>query len=181
MTFDDITGDGRLWAVRHNGAEDNEFYRLFDRWNDVVWLRAFFKENLDDLASYFKITDIHQAIEDTIEDSEILEEIILDLSPDANLDLFFHPLSKYTKEAYLEKEKARIMRRQQHVSWLRIYAIKLSPGVFIITGGAIKLTATMNERAHTALEIVKMEQARRFLIDNGIWDTDGFTDYLDDL
>ncbi len=44
MTFDDITGDGRLWAVRYDGATDNELFRLFDQWNDVMWLRNFFKK-----------------------------------------------------------------------------------------------------------------------------------------
>lgn len=60
MTFDDITGDGRLWAVRYDGETDNELSGLFEQWNDVVWLRGFFKANIDDLSSYFKITDINQ-------------------------------------------------------------------------------------------------------------------------
>ena len=54
MTFDDITEDGRLWAVRYEGEEDNVLYSLFDRWNDVVWLRNFFKANSKDLEKYFK-------------------------------------------------------------------------------------------------------------------------------
>ena len=93
MTFDDITGDGCLWAVRYDGANDNELFRLFDQWNDVMWLRNFFKENINDLSAYFKITDINQAISDTIDDSEILEGVILDISPEADLDLIFRPLS----------------------------------------------------------------------------------------
>ena len=58
MTFDDITGDRKLWAVHFEGEDDNEFYKVFNNWTDVVWLRAFFKENIDDLNAYFKITDI---------------------------------------------------------------------------------------------------------------------------
>lgn len=38
--------------------------------------------------------------------------------------------------------------RPEHPSWLRLYAIKLEPGCYIITGGAIKLTRTMEERQH---------------------------------
>ncbi len=48
MTFDDITEDGRLWAVRYDGEADNVLYTLFDQWNDVVWLRSFFKQNWND-------------------------------------------------------------------------------------------------------------------------------------
>ena len=54
MTFDDITEDGRLWAVRYDGESDNVLYTLFDQWNDVMWLRSFFKENMNDLSSYLR-------------------------------------------------------------------------------------------------------------------------------
>jgi hypothetical protein len=100
---------------------------------------------------------------------------------DINLDSIFRPLSNHTKETYLEKEKAKIAKRRIHASWLRIYAIKLNQGIFIITGGAIKLTATMQERKHTAEELVKIERTRRFLIDNGIVDENGFGDYLKEV
>ena len=182
MTFDDITGDGRLWAVRYDGANDNELFRLFDQWNDVMWLRNFFKENINDLSAYFKITDINQAISDTIDDSEILEGVILDISPEANLDLIFRPLSNNrTIAEMLEKMKARGERTNRHDSWLRIYAIRLADGKYIITGGAIKLTAPMQERPHTQAELDKIEKVRRFLLDEGIVDDDGFIDYISEL
>ena len=182
MTFDDITGDGRLWAVRYDDANDNELFRLFDQWNDVMWLRKFFKENINDLNAYFKITDINQAISDTIDDSEILEGVILDISPEANLDLIFRPLSNNrTIAEMLEKMKARGERTNRHDSWLRIYAIRLADGKYIITGGAIKLTATMQERPHTQAELDKIEKVRRFLLDEGIVDDDGFIDYISEL
>ena len=95
MTFDDITEDGRLWAVRYDGENDNALYRIFDQWNDISWLRDFFKTNWQDLTSYFKITDVNQAIMRTIEDSEKLQGIIMDLSPDANLDDIFLPLENF--------------------------------------------------------------------------------------
>ena len=182
MTFDDITGDGRLWAVRHDGLKDNELFRLFDQWNDVMWLRKFFKENINDLSAYFKITDINQAISDTIEDSEILEGVILDISPEADLELIFRPLSNNrTIAEMLEKMKARGERTNRHDSWLRIYAIRLTDGKYIITGGAIKLTATMQERPHTQAELEKIEKVRRFLLDEGIVDDEGFIDYISEL
>ena len=182
MTFDDITGDGRLWAVRYEGATDNELFLLFEQWNDVVWLRKFFKENFDDLKSYFRITDINQAISETIDDSEILEGVIMDISPKANLDSIFRPLSNNrTLAELLEKMKARGEKTIQHSSWLRIYAIRLADGKYIITGGAIKLTATMQERPHTQKELDKIEKVRRFLLEEGIVDDEGFIDYMREL
>ena len=48
-----------------------------------------------------------------------------------------------------------------------------------MTGGAIKLTATMAEREHTLLELAKMEKVRNFLRDEGIVDKESFIDYQD--
>ena len=93
LSFDVITEDSRLWAVRYEGEELNALDSLFDQWNDVAWLRSFFKANSKDLEAYFKVTSINEAINRTLEDSDKLEAIILDISPEANLDLIFRPLS----------------------------------------------------------------------------------------
>lgn len=74
----------------------------------------------------------------------------------------------------LGKEKARLKRTIRHPSWLRIYAIKLSQGVYVITGGAIKLTLKMEERNHTKVELAKLENVRRFLLNEDIIDDDSF-------
>lgn len=182
MTFDQITENGNLWAVRYEDCLDNVLDTIFGQWNDVSWLRTFFKQNITDLVSYFKITDVNQAIYDTIEDSERLQCLILDISPDANLDRLFRPLENdRISEMILGKEKARLNRASHHASWLRIYAIKLEPGIYVITGGAIKLTRTMQEREHTLVELAKMEKVRRYMIDNGIADMDSFNDYLSEI
>lgn len=81
----------------------------------------------------------------------------------------------------LGKEKAKPKRKERHSSWLRIYAIRLSEGVYVITGGAIKLTFTMEERTHTKLELHKLERVRRFLLEEKIIDNDSFDDYVNTL
>ena len=128
------------------------------------------------------ITDVNQAIYDTIEDSERLQCLIMDISPDANLDQIFRPLeNQRMTEMLLGKEKARLRNTPAHAPWLRIYAIKLEPGIYIITGGAIKLTRTMQEREHTLVELAKMERVRRYMLDNNIVDMDAFQDYLNEI
>ncbi|MDE7462969.1 MAG: hypothetical protein K2M88_07400 [Muribaculaceae bacterium] len=182
MKFDRITDAGNLWAVRYDNCLDNVLDTILDQWNDVVWLRAFFKENIGDLASYFKITDVNQAIYDTIEDSERLQCLIMDISPNANLDEIFRPLeNNRTSEIILGKEKARLKNTLRHASWLRLYAIKLDPGIYVITGGAIKLTRTMQEREHTLVELARMEKVRNYLLCQDITDLDSFNDYLKEL
>ena len=175
MTYDSITEDGRLWAVRYDESTDNALYMLFEQWNDVTWLYRFFKENMADLISYFKITDVNEAIYDTIEDSERLQCLIMDISPEADLDKLFRPLenSRFT-DVLLGKEKARLKDVYRHASWLRIYAIKLEPGIYVITGGAIKLTRTMQERPHTQEQLDRLNACRQFLVDNGVFDSDSF-------
>ena len=182
MTFDKILPDNRLWAVRYDGEPDNVLQQVFDQWNDPEWLWNFFTDNIEDLESYFKITEVDQAIYDTLEDSNRLECLILDISPDANLDVLFRPLENdRAMEMLLGKEKARLQNRVEHASWLRLYAIKLEPGHYIITGGAIKLTRAMQERDHTLRELTKMEIVRNLLIEQGIVDADGFKDYANEL
>ena len=163
MTFDDITGDRKLWAVHFEGEDDNELYKVFNNWADVVWLRAFFKENIDDLNAYFKITDIKEAISDTIEDSERLRYIIMDISPETDLSKIFRPLdNNQASDVMLQKEKTRLKRKYGHSSWLR-------------------LTATMQEREHTRQELVKIDKVRRYLLEEGIIDDEGFIEYISEL
>ena len=154
----------------------------FIRCSTIGLLRAFFKENIDDLNAYFKITDIKEAISDTIEDSERLRYIIMDISPETDLSKIFRPLdNNQASDVMLQKEKARLKRKYGHSSWLRLYAIKLIQGNYIITGGAIKLTATMQEREHTRQELVKIDRVRRYLLEEGIIDDEGFIEYISEL
>jgi len=174
MTFDKVIEDGRLWAVRFANDKDNALQKVLSQWSDAAWLADFFTQNFDDLISYFRIINIEDAIYQTMEDRDELACIIMDISPDANLDHFFRPLeNNRSSEMLLGKEKG----RPHHRSWLRLYAIKLKAGIYIITGGAIKLTRTMQEREHTLQELEKMEKVRNFLIREGVFDEDSFDDY----
>ena len=174
MTFDKVLDDGRLWAVRFNKDNENALQKVLSQWQDAEWLADFFTQNMDDLISYFRITNIEDAIYQTMEDRDELACIIMDISPEANLDHFFRPLdNNRISEMLLGKEKGRPRRG----SWLRLYAIKLSMGIYINTGGAIKLTHLMVEREHTLNELKKMEMVMNYLLDNGIVDADGIKEY----
>ncbi|MRY82665.1 hypothetical protein GKD57_24385, partial [Parabacteroides distasonis] len=99
-----------------------------------------------------------------------------------DLSKIFRPLdNNQASDVMLQKEKARLKRKYGHSSWLRLYAIKLIQGNYIITGGAIKLTATMQEREHTRQELVKIDKVRRYLLEEGIIDDEGFIEYISEL
>ncbi len=106
----------------------------------------------------------------------------MDISPETDLSKIFRPLdNNQASDVMLQKEKARLKRKYGHSSWLRLYAIKLIQGNYIITGGAIKLTATMQEREYTRQELVKIDRVRRYLLEEGIIDDEGFIEYISEL
>ena len=132
-----IPGYNHLWAVKEDGMETDELSSLFRQWSNFNYLLDFFFANLDDLKSFFKIEIVSDAIRDTMEDAQELERLILDFPYTEKLDGLFHPLSLADSRAHeLTREKARNWDRTQHPSWLRIYAIRIEPNVYIVTGGA---------------------------------------------
>ena len=180
MKFEELVKD-KLWAIRGDNDNCHALEILLDHWNDVMWLNAFFVENQIDLMSYYGVT-IEEAIMQTIEDSDKLEFLLLELAENDNLDRLFRPLdNNETGTSLLQKDKARLKDRPRHSSWLRIYAIRLSNGAYIITGGAIKLTRTMAEREHTQAELKKIEQVRNYLLSEHIIDDESFIDYIAEL
>ena len=129
-----IPGYNYLWAVKEEGKETDELSALFRQWSNFNYLLDFFFANLDDLKSFFKIEKVSDAIRDTMEDAQELERLILDFPYTEKLDGLFHPLSLADSRAHeLTREKARNWDRTQHPSWLRIYAIRIDPNVYIVT------------------------------------------------
>lgn len=176
-----IEGKDHLWAVRDMRKPKNELAALFHNWNDAEYLWEFFLDNLADLQEFFHIERISEAVEDTIDDAEQLERLILEVPYTDNLDELFVPLgSSDATIRELSREKARNWNRTGHASWLRVYAIRLETDVFVITGGAIKLTRTMQERAHTQVELTKLNQCRQYLLDNGVFDSDSFISMIEE-
>lgn len=51
--------------------------------------------------------------------------------------------------------------------------------MYIITGGAIKLTDNMGERPHTLRELKKMQICEQFLKNEGIVDEEGIIELLE--
>jgi hypothetical protein len=171
-----IQGKDHLWAVRDMSKSKNELALLFQSWNDIGYLMNFFIDNIDDLRNYFHIERISDAIEDTIDDAEQLERLILDIPYTDKLDTLFKPLGLTADITIREltREKARNWNRIGHASWLRIYAIRLEKNVYVVTGGAIKLTRTMQERSHTQEQLDKLNKCRQYLLNNGVFDADSF-------
>lgn len=176
-----IDGYDHLWAVKAQDKEADELTLLFRNWTNGDYLLDFFMEHFDDLKGYFHIERLDEAVSDTFEDAEDLQELVLDFPYTEHLDSLFKPLDITDAQSNeLSREKARNWDRKRHASWLRIYAIRLGPDVYVVTGGAIKLTRTMQEREHTALELQKLNRCKAFLKSNGVFDQDSFVELINE-
>jgi hypothetical protein len=162
--------DAHLYSIKYAGEEFDELERLFDEWNDVEVLRDFFEENRHDL-KYFQI-QVDEAIIQTKKEARILRRKFIGLCSSQNPDLdsmFANLNNDETRTLALEKQKSKR-------KWLRLYALRIDTNAYVITGGAIKLTLEMKERLHTAKELDKLEQCRNYLINEGVFDIDSFTE-----
>lgn len=166
-TFAVITDS--LYSVQYEDESLHEFEKYFDLWNNPMYLREFFEEHEKDLKSgFWSDITIEEAIIRTRKEAKSLEKKIKQLAeygkvdPDETLSTFFEPLSVGKIEKF-EKDKAKGLSRK---SWLRIYAIRIDVNFFVVCGGAIKLTKTMNTRTHLLKELEKLEFTRNYLMEN---------------
>lgn len=170
-----------LYAIHFNEYEENELDRNFDLWNDSEYLTNFFKENRGDLKEYNlfhqKRFSIEDAVRKTLIDAEKLEDLLFDIAEKGNEDevqvlqtLFAQLNDMETKLYPLQKSKGKL----HYSSWLRIYTIRIDKHLYVLTGGAIKLTKKMEERSHTKAELEKMESVVNFLRMKGLVNEDQF-------
>lgn len=168
-------------AVKAQDKEADELTILFRNWTNGEYLLDFFMENFKDLKDFFHIERIDQAVSDTFEDVEALQELVLVFPYTEQLDELFKPLDiTDTRVRELSREKARNWDRERHASWLRIYAIRLEPNVYVVTGGAIKLTRTMQDREHTLVELEKLNRCKAYLKANDVFDKDSFVEFTNE-
>ncbi len=166
-----------MYACRHENEVMDEFERLLTEvWRDRIFLEIFFEENKNDLnLKYHPTTDVEKAVELTIQFAKQMRDSFLSFEQKDRLNELFRNL---------DEEKVRIKnldKSKSKRSWLRLYAIKIDENMFLITGGAIKLTLKMEERTHTQRELDKLSKCQAFLQEQGIIDKDGFMEFNFDL
>lgn len=166
----------KLYAFHYEKDDENILSVLLSRWNDIEYLFKFFqKNNKFFLNSNF--FPIGYSIEDFTEDIEWglekLENILEKLkNTDLEPDSCFEPLSKedsLVKVLSLRKGKSKL---------LRIYAIKIDEGLYVITGGAIKITQKMQDHKDTKNELAKMRYAKEYLKNINIKTEEAFYCYF---
>lgn len=160
----------KLFAFHYDNEEFDEYKCLFDLWNDPEYILINFAEENEKyiLQNNLSIDDFIYRVS---YDAEDIEEHLFKYK-DHKIDGCFQQLHnqeyKY-KILSLQKKKCR---------FLRLYAIRIDENCFVITGGAIKLTKTMQEHSDTMKELEKMNQCKNYLQSNDVFDEDSFFEII---
>ncbi|WKN45812.1 hypothetical protein [Tunicatimonas pelagia] len=171
--------NGSLLSVRFEGNERDEFARLFEQWQDIEYLENFFESNKDDLQNgFFGNISIEDAVFTTTEEADELENHIQEVAKKGQeddystlYDLIFHPLhANDVSTSHIESKAYGLTSK----SWLRVYAIQIATNLYVVSGGAIKLTKAMQDRPHTIEELKKLRATASYLKEIGL---EGSGDY----
>jgi hypothetical protein len=173
----------KLLSVQFEPNDCDEFTLAFRNWNDTEYLEDFFENNKNDLQSgFYSNISVEEAIFSTIDEAIKFEATIREVAKIGKFkiqsslqDLVFYPLHKNDQAYKLVESKAY---GEEYKSWLRIYAIRINPECYVISGSAIKLTENMNERVHTSDELDKLKITAAYLKENGLLEEDDFG-YID--
>lgn len=171
--------DKKLLAVQFEGEDADEFTLAFRNWQDPEWLEDFFEQNKKLLQDgFWGQISVEEAIWITITESEKFEKYILDVAKSSSgmrkstlEGLVFHKLHKTDYSTIHVESKAY---GSKHKSWLRLFAIKISEELYVVSGSAIKLTRSLQEKAHTNNELAKLKNTKAYLNKIGLLTEDDY-------
>lgn len=147
--------ENTLFPLHYGGGNTNEFEKLMNEWTDINYLKDYANQN--------QIKNFEAFAENIIRDVEGIEDFLNTIQINQeSFQLFFEPLQYSERKKTLALQKGKIRRNS-----LRIYAIKIDD-CFLITGGAIKMSQTMQEHPDTSKELFKLQHARQYLQNLGI-------------
>lgn len=156
----------QLFAFHYHNEVDNEYDRLVELWTDVTFLWNYANKN--------NVNDINGFINDILQDAEQIQDFLENIQQNNQpYGFYFEPLQDSERNNLLLLQKGKIKKNR-----LRFYAIKLDANCFVITGGAIKMSQTMQEHPDTENELTKLKKAKSYLKKNGVFDEDSFYELL---
>ncbi|HUZ59241.1 MAG TPA: hypothetical protein VMU83_10700 [Hanamia sp.] len=165
-----------------------EFDRLFNLWNNPVYIRRYLKENISYLqGGFYGDITLEEAITEVRRDIQVMQSEILRASiniskrNDENLECLFRPFHNLEIQGKDYQEvKYKLEKWEYKKSKIRLYAIRLSQDTFIITGGAIKLVKLMEDHVDTVKEKEKLKLARNWLKANDFLFEDNLKEYYEE-
>lgn len=171
---------GYLYSVKFEGEESDEFNRVIEEVTDVSAVLDFLKANEDMFDSYFGryFRTKEEAAERIAEEADDMESYLDYLESNArnkkkpDYDNFFQYLNGMYKcdIKYIPMKAYGVNYR---MSFIRLYAIKLQPNVYVVVDGGIKLGRTIQESPGLKETVLnKIRIAKEYLQANGIIDAE---------
>lgn len=175
---------GHLYSVRYEEEDENEFDRLLDLWNNMQYLVDFFEENKTLLSNAIwnrasrPETAALQVTSEAQELETLFDELAKNTDEDKKPDFDNHFKYLGGKYKYLLEYEPMKSYGTASPSLIRLYAIKLQPNTYLITGGGIKLADTIqNSPGLKDYVIGNIDKVRHYLTDNGIMDSEDLEDW----
>lgn len=162
-----------IYAVNYDQYEEDELTRHLNLWNDITYLKEFYDKNERYILnnSYLAVNTIREFINAVNYNAEMLDDAICEYSENNSLFQLFIVLQ--------EKEdlKEVLSLRKAKQNFLRLYGVKLE-NIYIITGGAIKLTQKMQEHENTEKELIKLKAFKKYLQKQDVFNEETFYELL---
>lgn len=169
-----------LFSIKNDGEELNEYQNIFKRLSDKDTVLEFFKANecylKNDFWGKYGLSP-ENAAASVIEDVYELEQYIEDLCKHSqcntrpDLDDYF----KYLDGQYAYELEYIPMKGYGSYSptFVRIYALKIQPNVYVIVYGGLKLAKKIKDSPVLKDNVMsRIDTARRFLHEIGVSDED---------
>lgn len=168
-----------IFSIQYDDEEENEFDRLFQQWNNMVYVTQFFYTNQAYLNSsiWQNILEPEDAANQVRQEAADLEDLFDELyyntvnGEKEDFDSHFHFLEGDYKYEYFQPPMKSY--GTERPSFLRLYAIKMKNNTYLITGGGIKIADTIQNSPDLKEHVLQnIERVRDFLKMNGIEDSD---------
>lgn len=163
--------ENKLYALVTPDGSD-VFTQCFENWQDTLYLYDFFKQH--EVALGFYGMGSKEAVKKALSESKQFYLNILDIAEgntdNATLDNdIFQPLHK-NDDFDLPLIAAKAYGPCKPNSFLRLYAVRLSDGTYIIAGGLIKTTQRLQETEEGNKIVAQLKQLEAYLRKNGYED-----------
>jgi hypothetical protein len=159
-----------LFAFHYSNEVENEYDRLIENWTDVDYLRKYAKRN--------NVKDINKFVKDRLKDAEQIQDLLEEITSNKEpLEFYFKALS----DSEIGVKILSLQKGKINNNGIRLYAIKIDENLFVITGGAIKMSQTMQAHDDSNQELIKIKKAKSFLLENGVVDIDSFYELINEI
>lgn len=167
----------RMFAVRYDGEVHDEWTKCVLRWRSPSFL-------LEELRRKKNLLSYHglQLSDAVVKTRDLAEDLLRKVYEKRNdVDEVFEPLrpgSPSNRVLVQMKSDKRDRLGEPVRTWLRVYAIRIDDGIYLVTGSALKNSRRAEDDTDTMKEIHKLQRMRLELIERGVFDAETFLDYL---